>query len=332
MAKTFGFLKELTTSRTQEKVLVREKARHPITKNVNAISLVKMKKEKNIENNEVVDQNVIKLSELNAIERKEVTDMKKEVEDETNDELVRSVEEETMGDGIKELVDIPRLQPVGYYLKHEINKKLIEGLIGRKAYLIEDKQIPSVRVFDKVSFYTFLRRSKEVTRQKQEVSVTLYNALHRKEYERVFMCRTAKEVWHTLIITSQGNSQVKDRKIDLLTQQYEKFSISSEETMDNSFTRFNVIVTTPKYFDHDYSSKNHVRNNVVFHGPLRKRNVQKGQSMTKLLLLKKMELELKAAEREIHRMDQCHKDKALYLWTNDEELMPVLKARWNIPF
>nr|GEY02358.1 zinc finger, CCHC-type [Tanacetum cinerariifolium] len=59
------------------KVLVREEARHPITKNVNAISFVKMEKEKNIENNEVVDKNVIELSELNAIEPKDVVDMKK---------------------------------------------------------------------------------------------------------------------------------------------------------------------------------------------------------------------------------------------------------------
>ncbi|GKF84485.1 hypothetical protein Tco_0249383 [Tanacetum coccineum] len=42
---------------------------------------------------------------------------------------------------------------------------------------------------------------------------------------------SAKEVWHTLIITHQGNSQVKDCKIDLITQEYEKFSISNEETM-----------------------------------------------------------------------------------------------------
>ncbi|GJS38549.1 reverse transcriptase domain-containing protein [Tanacetum coccineum] len=29
---------------------------------------------------------------------------------------------------------MPRSQPVGYYLKHEINKKLIEGLIGNQRY------------------------------------------------------------------------------------------------------------------------------------------------------------------------------------------------------
>ncbi|GJY60293.1 hypothetical protein Tco_0460950 [Tanacetum coccineum] len=55
------------------------------------------------------------------------------------------------------------------------------------------------------------------------------------------------------------NSQVKDCKIDHLTQQYKKFSISDEETIDSGFTRFNAIVTSIKSLDQDYSSKNHVR-------------------------------------------------------------------------
>ncbi|GKD06503.1 hypothetical protein Tco_1181477 [Tanacetum coccineum] len=69
-----------------------------------------------------------------------------------------------------------------------------------------------------------------------ESKMTLYNALPRKKYERVFVCKTAKEVWHTLIVTHQGNSQVKNSKIDLLTQEYEKFLIANEETIDSSFT------------------------------------------------------------------------------------------------
>ncbi|GKC19520.1 zf-CCHC domain-containing protein [Tanacetum coccineum] len=89
--------------------------------------------------------------------------------------------------------------------------------------------------------------------------MTLYNALQCKEYERVFMCKTAKEIWHTLIITHQGGSQVKDCKIHLLTQQYEKFSISCEETIDSGFTRFNAIVTSLKSLHQDYSNKNHMR-------------------------------------------------------------------------
>ncbi|GJT31677.1 hypothetical protein Tco_0922096 [Tanacetum coccineum] len=67
------------------------------------------------------------------------------------------------------------------------------------------------------------------------------------------------QFWHTLIVTHQGNSQVKDCKIDLLTLHYEKFSISNEETIDSGFTRFNAIFTSLKSLDHDYSRKNNVR-------------------------------------------------------------------------
>ncbi|GJU83394.1 zinc finger, CCHC-type containing protein [Tanacetum coccineum] len=88
------FAKPLTTSWTPEKVLVREEASNPITKCVNAISLVKMEKYKNIENNEVVDKSVIEPSELNLVEPTELVDRKKEIEDGTGDKLVRSMKEE----------------------------------------------------------------------------------------------------------------------------------------------------------------------------------------------------------------------------------------------
>ncbi|GKC76027.1 hypothetical protein Tco_1126801 [Tanacetum coccineum] len=68
--------------------------------------------------------------------------------------------------------------------------------------------------------------------------MTFYNSLPRKEYERVFMCKTAKEVWHTVIITHQVNLRVKDFKIDLLTQQYEKSSISNEEAVSHDSMLF----------------------------------------------------------------------------------------------
>ncbi|GJR97573.1 hypothetical protein Tco_0269747 [Tanacetum coccineum] len=63
----------------------------------------------------------------------------------------------------------------------------------------------------------------------------------------------------TLLITHQGNSQVKDNKIDLLVQQYEQFTIPEEESIDNAFARFNTIITSPKALDEGFSSKNYVR-------------------------------------------------------------------------
>ncbi|GJR18063.1 hypothetical protein Tco_0966590, partial [Tanacetum coccineum] len=46
MTKMFGLLKELMTNKTPEKVLIREEAKFPITKNVNSISLIKGEEER----------------------------------------------------------------------------------------------------------------------------------------------------------------------------------------------------------------------------------------------------------------------------------------------
>ncbi|GJZ89071.1 zf-CCHC domain-containing protein [Tanacetum coccineum] len=100
---------------------------------------------------------------------------------------------------------------------------------------------PALRLTNKVDErkpYELLKDTeKKQLGKNEEAKMTIYNALPCKEYEHVLMCKTAKEVCHTLIITYQGNSQVKNCKIDLLTQEYENL----------------------KSLDLDYSSKNHVR-------------------------------------------------------------------------
>ncbi|GJS56423.1 zf-CCHC domain-containing protein [Tanacetum coccineum] len=64
-----------------------------------------------------------------------------------------------------------------------------------------------------------------------KAKMVIYNALPRKEYEIIFMCNTAKEIWKTLLITHQ----------------------------DSVFARFNTIITSLKALDEGYSSKNYVR-------------------------------------------------------------------------
>ncbi|GJT72244.1 hypothetical protein Tco_1031530 [Tanacetum coccineum] len=73
------------------------------------------------------------------------------------------------------------------------------------------------------------------------------------------MCKTAKEIWDTSLITHQGNSQVKNNKIDLLVQQYEQFTIPEKKSIDNAFARFNTIITSLKALNENFSSKNYVR-------------------------------------------------------------------------
>ncbi|GJW50834.1 MAK10-like protein [Tanacetum coccineum] len=59
MTEMFGLLKELTTSRTPKKVLIREEAKFPITKNVNSISLARGEEEKSNKTNETLN-NIVK--------------------------------------------------------------------------------------------------------------------------------------------------------------------------------------------------------------------------------------------------------------------------------
>ncbi|GJS86213.1 hypothetical protein Tco_0752754 [Tanacetum coccineum] len=57
-----------------------------------------------------------------------------------------------------------------------------------------------------------------------EAKMVLYNVLHKKEYERIFMCKTAKDIWQSF-----------------------------------GFARFNTTITSLKALDEGFSSKNYVR-------------------------------------------------------------------------
>ncbi|GKC52213.1 hypothetical protein Tco_1074958, partial [Tanacetum coccineum] len=123
-------------------------------------------------------------------------------------------------------------------------------------------QNPETKLDEVVPFEKQTDDLKRRLAKNNEAKMVIYNALPRKEYERIFMCNTAKEIWKTLLITHQGNSQVKDNKIDLLVQQYEQFVISEDESIDSAFARFNTIITSLKALDEGYSSKNYLIGNL----------------------------------------------------------------------
>ncbi|GJW55101.1 zf-CCHC domain-containing protein [Tanacetum coccineum] len=132
-------------------------------------------------------------------------------------------------------------------------------------HVIADGDFPSIqnnpetKKDDIVPFHKQNDYLKKKLAKNNEAKMVIYNALPRKEYERIFMCQTAKEIWDTLLITHQGNNQVKANKIDLLVQQYEQFMIPEEESIDNAFAKFNTIITSLKALDESFSSKNCVR-------------------------------------------------------------------------
>ncbi|GJW59230.1 retrovirus-related pol polyprotein from transposon TNT 1-94 [Tanacetum coccineum] len=90
---------------------------------------------------------------------------------------------------------------------------------------------PETKKDEIVSFHKQDDDLKKKLAKNNEAKMVIYNALPRKEYERIFMCQTAKEIWDTLLITHQ----------------------------DNAFTKFNTIITSLKALDESFSSKNCVR-------------------------------------------------------------------------
>ncbi|GJW45492.1 hypothetical protein Tco_0077138 [Tanacetum coccineum] len=90
---------------------------------------------------------------------------------------------------------------------------------------------PETKKDEIVSFHKQDDDLKKKLAKNNEAKMVIYNALPHKEYERIFMCQTAKEIWDTLLITHQ----------------------------DNAFAKFNTIITSLKALDESFSSKNCVR-------------------------------------------------------------------------
>ncbi|GJX54126.1 hypothetical protein Tco_0282495 [Tanacetum coccineum] len=96
-------------------------------------------------------------------------------------------------------------------------------------------QNPETKLDEVIPFEKQTDDLKKRLAKNNEAKMVIYNALPRKEYERIFMCNTAKEIWKTLLITHQ------------------------DESIDSAFARFNTIITSLKALDEGYSSKNYVR-------------------------------------------------------------------------
>ncbi|GKF78002.1 hypothetical protein Tco_0230472, partial [Tanacetum coccineum] len=117
MTEMFGLLKELTTSRAPEKVLIREEVKFPVTKNVNSISLARGEEERSDKMDETL-KNIVKPT----VTETEILVKEAKRNNETKNKQIKKAEE-------KEVVEVLSSRPVEYYLKHKINEKLIEGLV-----------------------------------------------------------------------------------------------------------------------------------------------------------------------------------------------------------
>ncbi|XP_070058115.1 uncharacterized protein [Nicotiana tomentosiformis] len=62
------------------------------------------------------------------------------------------------------------------------------------------------------------------------------------EYNRISACQSAKEIWEALQIAHEGNTQVKQSKIDMLKTEYELFRMKDDESIQDMHTHFTSII------------------------------------------------------------------------------------------
>ncbi|GJT20813.1 retrovirus-related pol polyprotein from transposon TNT 1-94 [Tanacetum coccineum] len=117
-----------------------------------------------------------------------------------------------------------------------------------------------------------------------------------KLIKTLYELKQAPKQWHQKfdeVVLSNGNSQVKDNKIDLLVQQYEQFVISEDESIDSAFARFNTIITSLKALDEESKdltswSLNELFGNLKVHEMIIKKDskIVKAKGARKFLALK----------------------------------------------
>ena len=81
----------------------------------------------------------------------------------------------------------------------------------------------------------------------------LFCALDKNEFNRVSTCETAFDIWHTLEVTHEGTSRVKESKINLLLHSFELFRMKPRETIGDMFTRFTDVVNGLKGLGKSFS-------------------------------------------------------------------------------
>ena len=72
----------------------------------------------------------------------------------------------------------------------------------------------------------------------------LFCALDKNEFNRVSTATSAYDIWHTLEVTHEGTTKVKESKISVLVHRFELFKMKENETIGEMFTRFTDITNS----------------------------------------------------------------------------------------
>ncbi|GJT10449.1 retrovirus-related pol polyprotein from transposon TNT 1-94 [Tanacetum coccineum] len=95
-------------------------------------------------------------------------------------------------------------------------------------------QNPETKLDEVVPFEKQTDDLKRKLAKNNEAKMVIYNALPRKEYERIFMCNTAKEIWKTLLITHQVHEMIIKKDSKIVKAKVERKSLALKAKKESS--------------------------------------------------------------------------------------------------
>ncbi len=81
----------------------------------------------------------------------------------------------------------------------------------------------------------------------------------KSEYDKVYGCKIAKDIWDNLSLIHEGTDQVKKNKISFFRQQYENFKMKEEESVEDMIGRFQTIMNSVKALGKEYDEEKKMR-------------------------------------------------------------------------
>ena len=79
--------------------------------------------------------------------------------------------------------------------------------------------------------------------------------LDKDMFENVINCTTSKEVWDIIQTLCEGIEQVREKKMQLLIQQYEHFHFKQGQTLNETYRRFQKLLNGLKLYGRVYATK-----------------------------------------------------------------------------
>ncbi|GJU33195.1 zinc finger, CCHC-type containing protein [Tanacetum coccineum] len=153
----FGFLKELTTSRAPEKVLIRKEAKFPVTKNVNSISLARGEEERSDKTDETLDNTV-----KPTVTETEIPVMEAERSNETKNKSIKKAERKEVEEVLSSRAQVGKVKGNTYNVLPQgpVYEAILKKKITKKEDVEGNFEIPcSIRGLKHMPAETDIRHS-----------------------------------------------------------------------------------------------------------------------------------------------------------------------------